>query len=372
MPPRMPHERPERDVAPGMRIMGGVNTEVGTDQEAGVVGADHASDVAGTDPESGFDAALREQLASGVVVARAAVEEFAGGGVGEHLGSSVEAAFTTTHRFGADLPGYRGWYWACVLALVPGGELTVDEIALLPGDDALVAPEWVPWEKRVRSGDLGAGDLLPPSDDDERLVPGYTLTGDDQLDDLAAPIGLGREQHLSLEGRSAAAARWTAARGPESEIARSAKYHCGSCGFLVPVSGSLSAMFGVCANEYSADGQVVHLQYGCGAHSSVEIPKDTSTEAAEAYDDAAVDVVVLPQHLAATARARAEDEAAAAAAEGADGSGNTDAAAGADGSGNADTAEGANGSGTAEAAAAGAENSARDEQSEKTEPNAEH
>src|SRR5690606_7209412 len=113
---------------------------------------------------------------------------------------------------------------------------------------------------------------------------------------------------------------------------------------------SLSAMFGVCANEYSADGQVVHLQYGCGAHSSVEIPKDTSTEAAEAYDDAAVDVVVLPQHLAATARARAEAEAAAAAAEGADGSGNADAAAGADGSGNADTAEGADGSGNADAA----------------------
>ena len=288
--------------------MGGVNTEVGTDQEAGVVGADHASGAAGTDPESGFDAALREHLASGVDSARAAVEEFAGGGVGQHLGSVVEADFTTTHRFGADLPGYRGWYWACVLALVPGGELTVDEIALLPGDEALVAPEWVPWEKRVRAGDLGAGDLLPPSDDDERLVPGHTLTGDEALDELAAPIGLGREQHLSLEGRSAAAERWTAERGPDAEIARSAKHHCGSCGFLVPVAGSLSRMFGVCANEYSADGQVVHLQYGCGAHSAVEIPEDTTPEIPEAYDDAAVDVVVLPQQLAATAKARAEAE----------------------------------------------------------------
>ena len=290
--------------------MGGVNTEVGTDQEAGVAGTDHASDAAGTGPESGFDAALRGQLASGVDVARAAVDEFAGGGVGEHLGSGVEAAFTTTHRFGADLPGYRGWYWACVLALVPGGELTVDEIALLPGDGALVAPEWVPWEKRVRAGDLGAGDLLPPSDDDERLVPGYTLTGDEALDELAAPIGLGREKHLSLEGRSAAALRWTAERGPDSEIARSAKHHCGSCGFLVPVAGSLSRMFGVCANEYSADGQVVHLEYGCGAHSAVEMPRNTALDKAEAYDDAAVDVVVLPQQLAATARARAEAEAA--------------------------------------------------------------
>src|SRR5699024_1550509 len=275
MPPRMPHARPERDVAPGMRIMGGVNTEVGTDQEAGVVGADHASDAAGTGPESGFDAALRERLASGVGAARAAVEEFAGDGVGEYLGSAVEAAFTTTHRFDADLPGYRGWYWACVLALVPGGDLTVDEIALLPGADALVAPEWVPWDRRIRPGDLGAGDLLPPPEDDDRLVPGYTLNGDDELDDAAGPIGLGRPHHLSWEGRAAAADRWTVERGPDTEIARAAKHHCGTCGFLVPVAGSLGALFGVCANEFSADGQVVHLEYGCGAHSEVEIPSDT-------------------------------------------------------------------------------------------------
>ncbi|UVE94961.1 DUF3027 domain-containing protein [Dietzia sp. B32] len=267
--------------------MGGVNTEVGTDQ--------------GSD----FDDALRERLASGVDVARRAVEEFAAAGVGEHLGSTVEADFTTTHRFVSELPGYRGWYWACVLALVPGGDLTVDEIALLPGADALVAPEWVPWDRRIRPGDLGAGDLLPPPEDDDRLVPGYALSGDDELDDLAGPIGLGRPRHLSREGRATAADRWSAERGPDAEIARAAKHHCGSCGFLVPVAGSLGAMFGVCANEFSADGQVVHLGYGCGAHSEVEIPRDTGPAVAEAYDDAAVDVVVLPQQLAATARARA-------------------------------------------------------------------
>lgn len=268
--------------------MGGVNTEVGTDQ--------------GSD----FDDALRERLASGVDVARSAVVEFASAGVGEHLGSTVEAEFTTTHRFASELPGYRGWYWACVLALVPGGDLTVDEIALLPGADALVAPEWVPWERRVRPGDLGAGDLLPPPEDDDRLVPGYTLSGDDELDALAGPIGLGRPRHLSWEGRAAAADRWTVERGPDTDIARAAKHHCGSCGFLVPVAGSLGAMFGVCANEFSADGQVVHLRYGCGAHSEVEVPRDTGPAVAEAYDDAAVDVVVLPQQLAASARARAD------------------------------------------------------------------
>ena len=257
-----------------------------------------------------FDDALRERLASGADVALAAVDEFAGHGVGEHLGTVVEADFTTTHRFAADLPGYRGWYWACVLALVPGGELTVDEIALLPGDEALVAPEWVPWDQRVRAGDLGAGDLLPPDDDDPRLVPGHTLTGDDRLDELTGPIGLGREQHLSPEGRAMAAERWMAERGPDSEVARAAKNQCFSCGFLLPMDGLLSRVFGVCANEFSADGQVVHMQYGCGAHSAVERPKDTGPATPEAFDDAAVDVIVLPQQLRAAAKAREEAEAA--------------------------------------------------------------
>src|SRR5699024_8755863 len=147
---RMPHGGPVRDVDTMTRIMGAVDTEAVTDQ---------ASD---------FDDALRARLTDAVDVARTAVEEFASDGVGEHLDAIVEAPFTTTHRFVSELPGYRGWHWACVLALVPGGEVTIDEISLLPGEGAVVAPEWVPWEKRIRPGDLGAGDLLPPSDDDER------------------------------------------------------------------------------------------------------------------------------------------------------------------------------------------------------------
>ena len=285
----MPHDGPDRDVDAVMRIMGGVDTEVVTDSRAD------------------FDDALRARLAAGSDVARAAVEEFAAGGVGEHLGHEVEAPFTTTHRFASDLSGYRGWHWACVLALVPDGELTIDEISLLPGADAVTAPEWVPWEKRIRPGDLGAGDLLPTTDDDERLVPGHVLSDDDELDDLLPPIGLGRRRHLSREGRAAAAERWTAARGPDSELARGAKHHCGSCGFLTPITGSLGAMFGVCANEYSADGRVVHLEYGCGAHSEVQVSNEQAARAGEVYDDAAMDVVVLPQQLAASV-ARHESE----------------------------------------------------------------
>ena len=57
--------------------------------------------------------------------------------------------------------------------------------------------KWVPWDQRVRPGDLGPGDLLAPLTDDPRLVPGYMASGDPQVDDVAVEIGLGRRQVMS-------------------------------------------------------------------------------------------------------------------------------------------------------------------------------
>jgi hypothetical protein len=46
---------------------------------------------------------------------------------------------------------------------------------------------------------------------------------------------------------------------------------CASCGFLLPIGGPMGQQFAVCANRMSpADGRVVALTYGCGAHSEVE------------------------------------------------------------------------------------------------------
>jgi hypothetical protein len=53
-------------------------------------------------------------------------------------------------------------------------------------------------------------------------------------------------------------------------MAKSAPANCSSCGFLIPIGGSLGQAFGVCANEYgAADGKIVAMYFGCGAHSSV-------------------------------------------------------------------------------------------------------
>ncbi|MBF6257822.1 DUF3027 domain-containing protein [Nocardia farcinica] len=239
---------------------------------------------------------VRPVLADAVDLARRALVELEPDAVGAYLGVTAEDETAATHRFEATLPGYRGWQWAVVVAAPPGAaHATVSESALLPGPEALVAPEFVPWEQRIRPGDLAPGDLLAPPADDPRLVPGYVANGDPEIDELAREVGLGRTKVMSLEGRLEAAERWYAEHGPDTEMAKAAPATCGTCGFYLPLAGSLRAAFGVCGNAMGADGHVVHVEYGCGAHSDVELPTGDGSPRYEAYDDAAVDVIPVEE-----------------------------------------------------------------------------
>jgi hypothetical protein len=229
--------------------------------------------------------------------ARAAIVEFSGADtVGDYLGVGYEDPTAATHRFLAHLPGYQGWQWAVVVAAYPGADhATVSEVVLVPGPTALLAPQWVPWEKRLRPGDLGPGDLLVALPDDPRLVPGFMASGDPQVDDTAVEIGLGRRRVMSAWGRSQAAQRWhEGEHGPGSQMAQSTKRVCRDCGFFLPLAGSLGAMFGVCGNELSADGQVVEYEYGCGAHSDTPLPAGSGSPMYDPYDDGVLDVSETP------------------------------------------------------------------------------
>ena len=243
------------------------------------------------------------RLAAAVDVARKAAEVDAAeivqdDAVGKHVAVHPEGHAAATHLFEANYPGYRGWRWAVTVSTAgPDEPVTVSEVVLLPGPDALVAPEWVPWDQRVRAGDLGVGDLLPAAPDDPRLVPGYVETDDPVVDDVVPDIGLGRPRVLSREGRLDAAQRWQDERGPSADMAASAPGSCGTCGFYLPLAGSLGAAFGACANEFApADGKVVHAEFGCGAHSEVDVePTPLAPVAEVVYDDAQLDVMQAPQ-----------------------------------------------------------------------------
>ncbi|MCE7079076.1 DUF3027 domain-containing protein [Streptomyces sp. ST2-7A] len=293
--------------------------------------------------------------AEAVELAREVAEEVAAPrGTGPHLGVVHEGDRLVTHRFECLDPGYRGWYWGVTVARASRARyVTVDEVALLPGPDALLAPEWVPWSERLRAGDLGPGDLLPVEADDPRLASGGSglgeaiappvpdadaeragepegsdgtsgptgadaPTGDDSVADgdgeslggeplggdpgepgeaggaedahlvepperarieaVARELGFGRARVLSRLGIEESAERWQEAFGPETPMAQAAPASCAGCGFLIPMAGSLRQAFGVCANEYSpADGRVVSLDYGCGAHSEAARMPDSIT-----------------------------------------------------------------------------------------------
>jgi hypothetical protein len=235
-----------------------------------------------------------QALLNAVELARSVAVELAGAdAVGAHESAEAEDGYSVTHYFTADQPGYRGWRWAVTLA--DGGDgtpVTVSEAALLPGAAALVAPTWVPWQDRVRAGDLGVGDLLPSAPDDLRLVPGYLESDDPAVEEIVREVGLGRVRVLSRFGREEAGERWlNGARGPRADMARAAPGTCGTCGFYLPLAGSMSAAFGVCANEYApADGAVVHTSFGCGAHSDVEAEPGSPTPIAELVFDDGVDL----------------------------------------------------------------------------------
>jgi hypothetical protein len=213
--------------------------------------------------------------ADAVDLARAAAEELAPGEVGDHLGVTADADRVVTHFFDCRNPAYRGWRWAVTVARAPRQrQVTVDETVLLPGVEAVLPPEWVPWNERLRPGDLRVGDILPATEDDDRLEPGYLGGGEEEYAAVAYELGLGRRRVLSPIGRDDAVERWYGGEhGPEAPIAQVAPGRCATCGFLLLLGGSLRQMFGVCANEYSpSDGSVVSLDHGCGAHSEAAVP----------------------------------------------------------------------------------------------------
>ncbi len=249
---------------------------------------------------AGRAARLDQVCADAVGVARGAITEVDPADIGEHLEAVAEGDRVVTHFFDSRLAGYKGWRWAVTVTRVPRSRhVTVCETVLLPGPDALLAPGWLPWNERVQPGDLGVGDLMPTAPDDERLAPGYVLSDDAAVEEVSWELGLGRSRVMSREGRLDTAQRWyDGDSGPEAPIATAAPRNakCGTCGFYLPLAGSLRSMFGVCGNLYAPDdARAVSADHGCGAHSeallgSTEQPVE---ELPTVYDDSEVEAVAV-------------------------------------------------------------------------------
>ncbi|AIZ16132.1 hypothetical protein PG2001B_0740 [Bifidobacterium pseudolongum subsp. globosum] len=233
--------------------------------------------------------------------------------VGDYVTQQAMEGGVTDFRFAAVMVGYEGWQWS--VTLYHDEELdhwTVDESTLIPSDQALLPPPWVPWKDRLEPSDLTVTDSIGTEQDDPRLEPGITEEGMAQVEATVAEDGatnsaedvhdaveefdLSRRRVMSELGRSQTAKRWyDGPHGPKSLSTKTADGNlCSTCGFLIPLRGDLGTMFGVCANRWSPDdGRVVSLDHGCGEHSQIEPPEPSNLwiQTKPAYDDMHIDIV---------------------------------------------------------------------------------
>ncbi|MDJ0377060.1 DUF3027 domain-containing protein [Cryobacterium sp. PH31-L1] len=106
--------------------------------------------------------------------------------IGEVIGHIDEGDLVVSLLFDCLMTGYPGWRWTVSLARVDeSSEPKVLETELTPGDDSLLAPEWVPWSDRLvdDEGDDDSEADADDTDDDESDDDDDNESDDDSDDD---------------------------------------------------------------------------------------------------------------------------------------------------------------------------------------------
>jgi hypothetical protein len=146
--------------------------------------------------------AEREQLAR-----EALAEVAAAGTFGDLIGETAEAESVYTLRFASAMGAYPGWVWTVSLAELPGESPTVLETELMPGEGALLAPDWVPWSERLeeyRAAQAAAGEpdesVLDDADDDADDDDDHGDDPDDGIDFESDLLAVGEDEQYEPEG----------------------------------------------------------------------------------------------------------------------------------------------------------------------------
>lgn len=104
--------------------------------------------------------------------------------VGEHLRTATEEPGLQSYLFSSTLRGYVGWYWSVSIYQPEGEEPTISEVVMLPGDEALVAPNWVPWSERLADWKALQAELeAQAAAEAAEAAQAEELENDDDLDD---------------------------------------------------------------------------------------------------------------------------------------------------------------------------------------------
>lgn len=265
--------------------------------------------------------------------------------VGDFVSATDLGSDVTDFRFVCNMPGYEGWQWSVTLYHdADVDRWTVNESTLAPTEDSLLPPPWIPWKDRLKPTDLSVMDSIGTAEDDERLESGVnpedldykkskanvsedsvetecsesekspateqddeteqnneskedneSKESQEDFEEAVETFRLTRKRVMTAEAIAQTAKRWYSGQhGPKSLSTKIADGKaCSSCGFMIPLAGSLGNMFGVCANMWSPDdGRVVALDHGCGEHSEIEPPEPSQLwiQSAPAYDDYHIEI----------------------------------------------------------------------------------
>ena len=88
--------------------------------------------------------------------------------IGDPAGEVSEGDGVVSVLFECALPGYPGWKWTVSVASLPDAEPSVLEVELMPGEGALLSPDWVPWSDRLaeyKAAQIAAGEEVDDADD---------------------------------------------------------------------------------------------------------------------------------------------------------------------------------------------------------------
>ena len=143
------------------------------------------------EPAASVAAFADERLLGAHDLALAALREITPAAtIGEPAGYTLEDGGVVSLRFANTMEGYPGWFWTVSVAVVDDAEPTVLEAELLPGDGALLAPEWIPWAVRLaeyQAAAAAAADAAGEEDDADDVEDVEDDEHDvDDLDDLDA------------------------------------------------------------------------------------------------------------------------------------------------------------------------------------------
>jgi len=137
--------------------------------------------------------------------------------IGDLVSESTDDEGVSTVLFASAMPGYPDWRWTVSLATLPGEAPTVLEAELMPGEGAILAPDWVPWADRledykaaqaaIAAGELAAGDAAELGDDEDELDADDLDDADDlEDDDLDDDHGDDPDDGIDFESDEALAA----------------------------------------------------------------------------------------------------------------------------------------------------------------------